>query len=169
MFFIWLLVVPASFLLAKAYFPARDLDWMNILILFSIMFLTMLLPIPFQNITISLERWITLTIFLQYGLFIEIIFIQIAMFFILFTEKSTLPITHKFFVNSTVFAFTSLLSGTIYHSLGGTIGSLDFSKVFYFGLIYAISYSLINNLLLKVYFHFNSHLFSFTSKGSLWD
>jgi two-component system, cell cycle response regulator len=169
MFFLWLLVVPASFLLAKASFPARELDWMNIVILFSIMFLTMLLPIQFQNITISLERWITLTIFLQYGLFIEIIFIQIAMFFILFAEKSTLPITHKFFVNSTVFAFTSLLSGTIYHALGGTIGSMDFSKVFYFGLIYAISYSLINNLLLKVYFYFNSHIFSLTSKGALWD
>src|SRR4029079_15196922 len=96
-------------------------------------------------------------------------FIQIAMFFILFTEKSTLPITHKFFVNSTVFAFTSLLSGTIYHALGGTIGSMDFSKVFYFGLIYAISYSLIDNLLLKVYFYFNSHIFSLTSKGALCD
>ncbi|WP_210468774.1 sensor domain-containing diguanylate cyclase [Sporosarcina sp. 6E9] len=169
MFCIWLLVVPASFLLAKAYFPAKELDWMNIVILLFIMFLTMLLPIHFENMTISLERWITLTIFLQYGLFVEIIFIQIAMFFILFTEKSTLPISHKFFVNSTIFAFTSLLSGTIYHALGGTIGSMDFSNVFYFGLIYAITYSLINNLLIKVYFHFNAHIFSLTSKGALWD
>ncbi|WP_172369025.1 GGDEF domain-containing protein [Sporosarcina jiandibaonis] len=168
-FSIWLLVVPITLYFAKMYFPSRELDWTNLVILFLIMFLTMLLPIQFQNMTISLERWITLTIFLQYGLFIEIIFIQIAMFLILFTEKSTLPITHKFFVNSGIFALTSLLSGAIYHSLGGTIGSMDFSKVFYFGLIYAISYSLINNLLLKVYFHFNSHIFSLTSKGALWD
>ena len=168
MFFIWLLVVPASFFLAKANFPARELDWMNILILFSIMFLTMLLPLQFQNMTISLERWITLTIFLQYGLFIEIIFIQIAMFFILFTEKSTLPITHKFFVNSTVFAFTSLLSGTIYHALGGTIGSMDFSKVFYFGLVYAISYSLINNLLFKGIFSFQfTYFFLVFERGAM--
>ena len=169
MFFIWLLVVPLSLYLAYLYFPARELDWMNVVILFSIMFFTMLIPLKFQNITISLERWITLTIFLQYGVFIEIITIQIAMLFILFTEKSTLPITHKFFVNSTVFAITSLASGTIYHALGGTIGSLNFVSVFYLGLLYAISYSLINNLLLKVYFHFNSHIFSLVSSGALWD
>ena len=169
MFFIWLLVVPLSFYLAYLYFPARELDWVNIVILFSIMFFTMLIPLQFQNMTISLERWITLTIFLQYGIFIEIIFIQVAMLFILFTEKSTLPITHKFFVNSTIFAITSLVSGSIYHALGGTIGSLSFTNVFYLGLVYAISYSLLNNILIKAYFHFSSHIFSLVSRGALWD
>ncbi len=132
MFFIWLLVVPLSFYLAYLYFPARELDWVNIVILFSIMFFTMLIPLQFQNMTISLERWITLTIFLQYGVFIEIIFIQVAMLFILFAEKSTLPITHKFFVNSTIFAITSLISGSIFHALGGTIGSLFFCECLLF-------------------------------------
>ena len=169
MFFVWLFVVPLSFFIAYMYFPARELDWMNIVILFSIMFLTMLIPLQFNNMTISLERWITLTIFLQYGIFIEIIVIQVAMFFILFTEKSTLPITHKFFVNSTIFAITSLVSGSIYHALGGTIGSLDFTNVFYLGLLYAISYSLLNNILIKAYFYFSSHIFSLVSRGALWD
>ena len=103
---------------------------MNLVILFSIMFLTMLVPLQFQNMTVSLERWITLAVFLQYGVFIELLFIQVAMLILLVSEKSTLPLTHKLFVNSTIFAITSLGSGSIFYAIGGTIGSWVFSKVF---------------------------------------
>lgn len=168
-FFIWLLIVPLGFFVAHSFFPSRELDWANILLLFAIMFLTMLLPLQFQTVTISLERWVTLTIFFQYGVFTELVFIQVAMFIILFTEKSSLPLTHKFFVNSTIFTILSIVSGFVFHYAGGTIGSLNFSDVFLFGLLYAASYSLLNNILLKVYFLFNARIYSLRSKGALWD
>lgn len=168
-FFVWLLVVPISAYIAYAYFPSRTLDWPNLLLLFGLMFLTMLLPLRFSNVTISLERWITFTIFFQYGVFAEFIFVQIAMIVLLFSEKSGLPITHKFLVNSTIFASISVVSGFVFHFAGGTVGSLDFSELFIFGFLYAIVYSFLNNLLLKLYFTFNSRTYSLHSEGALWD
>ena len=169
MFFVWLLVVPLGFFIAYTYFPSRELDWTNILILFAIMFLTMLIPLQFKTVTISLERWVTLTVFFQYGVFTELVFIQVAMFILLFTEKSALPLTHKFFVNSSIFVIISLVSGFVFHYAGGVIGTLDFSDIFLFGLLYAMSYSFLNSVLLKVYFYFNSRIFSLRSQGALWD
>lgn len=169
MFFIWILIFPLSTYIAYEYFPSRELDWENLLILFVIMLLTMLLPLQFKNVTISLERWITLTIFFQYGVFTEFVFIQVAMFIILFTDKSALPLTHKFFVNSTVFAIISIASGFVFHYAGGIIGTLNFSTIFFYGLLYAITYTVLNNVLLKIYFYFNSRVYSLRSQGAIWD
>lgn len=168
-FFVWLLVVPVSAYIAYSYFPSGPLDWSNLLLLFGLMFFTMLLPLRFSNVTISLERWITFTVFFQYGVFAEFIFVQLAMFVLLFSEKGGLPIIHKFLVNSTMFASISVVSGFIFHLAGGTIGSLDFSELFIFGFLYAIVYSVFNNLLLKLYFMFNSRAYSLHSEGALWD
>ena len=169
MFFIWILIFPLSIFIAYEYFPSGELDWPNLVILFVIMFFTMLLPLQFKTVTISLERWITLTIFFQYGVFTEFVFIQVAMFILLFTDKSALPITHKFFVNSTVFAIISIASGFVFHYAGGVIGTLYFSDIFFFGLLYAITYTVLNNILLKIYFHFNSRVYSLRSQGAIWD
>jgi len=155
--------------MAYTYFPSRELDWTNVIILFSIMLLIMLLPLQFQNVTISLERWLTLTIFFQYGVFAELLFIQLAVFIILFIEKTALPLTHKFFVNSTIFSIISVVSGFVFHYAGGVIGTLDFSDIFFFGLLYAFTYTVLNNLLLKIYFHFNWRVYSLRSKGAIWD
>lgn len=169
MFFIWLLVVPFSAYIAYSYFPSRAIDWSNLLLFFVLMFLTMLLPLRFSNVTISLERWITFTIFFQYGVFAEFIFIQLAMIVLLFSENSALPAKHKFLVNSTMFASISVVSGFVFHFAGGVIGSLDFSKLFIYGFLYAIIYSVSNNFLLKLYFLFNSRTYSLHSEGALWD
>lgn len=169
MFFIWLLIVPLSLYIAYTYFPSTELDWMNILLLFGVMCLTMLLPIRFENVTVSLERWITFTIFFQYGVFAEFLFIQVAVFILLFSDKGSLTVTHKFLANSTIFAIVSIVSGFVFHSFGGVVGSLDFLQVLLFGLLYAITYTFVNNVLLKIYFLLQSRSFSLYSKDALWD
>lgn len=166
---VWLFIFPVVFYIAYNYFPARPVDWVNILILFALMFLTMLLPIQIQNVSISLERWITLTIFLHYGMFVELIFVQIAMIILLFSEKTSLPLTHKFFVNSLMFSIASLVSASVYHFIGGSIHSLNFTQVFLFISIYALAHSLVNNLLLKLYFKTQKRSFSLFSKGAIGD
>lgn len=166
---VWLLVFPIVFFVAYQYFPIRTLDWTNILMLFAIMFLTMLLPIQIQNVSISLERWITLTIFLQYGVFVELVFVQFAVFFLLFSQKTSLPLSHKFFVNSIMFSVTSLVSGFVYYFAGGEVHSLSFTHVFFYSFIYATTYALVNNVLLKVYFSTHRRTYSLFSRGSIWD
>ena len=52
-FFVWMVIVPPGFLLAYNYFPSGELDWLNIAILFAILFLTMLMPLRLQSVSIS--------------------------------------------------------------------------------------------------------------------
>lgn len=169
MFFIWIIIVPPSLFIAYNYFPSRELDWLNISILFVILFLTIQLPLRFQNVSISLEHWITFAVFFHYGLFAEMVFIQLAMFILLFSEKSSLPSFYKFLVNSSMFAVVSIVSGSIFHFAGGKIGTLDFSNIFIFGLLYAISFTILNNVLLKLYFYLNSRSYSLFTKEARWD
>ena len=169
MFAIWLFIFPLSLYMAYVYFPSNELDWMNILLLFGVMFVTMLLPIRFENLSISLERWVTFTIFFQYGVFTEFVFTQVAMFILLFSDKGSLTTSHKFFVNSSVFAVVSIVSGFTFHSVGGVVGSYNFAEVFLLGLLYAVTYTVMNSVLLKIYFSFHSIEFSLYSKDALWD
>lgn len=169
LFFIWLVVFPFSCYAAHFYFPTAELDWMNIVLLLIVMFFTLLLPTRLQKVTISLERLVTFTVFFQYGVLAELIFAQIAVVIFLFSDKSSLPSLHKFFVNSTVVAIVSIISGFVFYAVGGTVGSLDFSTVFFAGYLYAFVNTTSNNLLLKIYFYFKSWSYSLYSKSTLWD
>jgi len=131
--------------------------------------MTMTIPLQLKNITVYLERWITFTVFFQYGLFAELAFTQIAMLLLLFGRKSDIPIVHRFFVNSMIFIPVSLASGALFHFAGGEIGSTDFSNICLFGIIYAISYTLINSVLMQLYLYFELGTYSYKEKFVVWD
>lgn len=165
----WMGIVPLGIFLALTLFPSREIEWLNLIILFALLFVTLTMPLQLKNITISFERWITFTIFFQYGVFAELAFTQIAMLILVFSQKSDLPLAHRFFVNSIIFTLISLASGTLFHYAGGVIGSTDFSNICLFGLIYAISYSMINSVLMQVYLYFELGVYSFKEKFVVWD
>jgi len=165
----WLVIVPPGIYLAFTLFPSIEVEWLNMSILFALLFVTMTMPLQLENITVSFERWITFTIFFQYGVFAELAFTQIAMLILVLSQKSDLPLMHRFFVNSLIFTLISLASGTLFHYAGGVIGSADFLNICLFGLIYAISYSLINSVLMQVYLYFELGIYSFKEKFVVWD
>jgi len=149
--------------------PAKDVDWLTIFLYFVILVLTMMLPMRLSNVTISLERWITFTVFFQYGLFAELIFMQIAMILLLFTGKTSTPIFQRFLINSSMFTVVSISSAVVFHAVGGKIGMLDFSAVVLFGAIYAITYMLMNSIMLKLFFKMMSGKYTVWSRGTAWD
>ncbi|CAM3109502.1 GGDEF domain-containing protein [Filibacter tadaridae] len=168
-FFAWLLIVPLGVYNAYSYSPSLPIDWENVIFLFAILFITMFLPFKFQNVMISLERWITFTIFFQYGLFTELIFTQLAMFLLLFGSKTDTPALHRFFINSLIFTLVSFISGYIFHYMGGVIGSLDFFHISLFGLLYAVSYTVLNSIIMQLYLYFEFGVFTFWEKHIAWD
>lgn len=168
-FILWLIVVPLGFFLARNYYQSPEINWLNLLILFALLVITMTVPLKLNEMSVSLERWITFTVFFQYGVFAEMLFTQIAMFLLLFTRKSDLPPVYRFLVNSLIFTPVSLLSATIFHYAGGVTGSLDFVSICFFGLIYAISYSVLNSLIMQVYLAFETGMFTIREKYIVWD
>lgn len=166
---VWLIVFPIVTYIAYTSFPISEIDWLYVFLLCLIMCMMMLLPIQIGEISITLERWITLAIFLQYGMFTEFVFSQIAMLILLFSVKTSLPISHKFFMNSIIFSITSLVSAWSFTFLGGEIYSTNFAHVVQYGFLYAAIYSFVNSVLLKFYFKLNGQSFSLFSKGAVWD
>lgn len=165
----WIVIVPPGIFFAFTSFPSIEIEWLNLGVLFALLFVTMTMPLQLKNITVSFERWITFTIFFQYGVFAELIFTQIAMLILVFSQKSDLPPMHRFFVNSLIFTLISLASGTLFHYAGGVIGSTDFLNICIFGLIYATSYSLINSVLMQIYLYLELGIYSFKEKFIVWD
>ncbi|WP_438311202.1 sensor domain-containing diguanylate cyclase [Sporosarcina sp. FA9] len=166
---IWLLIFPPGIFIAYNYFPSAPLEFMNIALLFLLLFFTMLLPLQIQKITITLEKLITFVIFFQYGLFTEILFIQLATLILLFSRGTITPIFERFFFNSIMFIFTSFGSAIVFHFLGGSIGMTDFSKLFIVGIVYVCVNTLLNNLILKAFFYLKGMGYSLLSKGAIWD
>lgn len=167
--FTWIAIVPSGFYFAFHYMPAKDINWITIFLYFVILIITMMLPMRLSNITISLERWITFTVFFQYGLFAEVIFMQMAMILLLFTGKTSTPTFQRFLINSSMFTIVSISSALVFHTVGGEIGSVDFSSIVLFGVIYAITYMLMNSILLKLFFTMMSQKFTIRSRGTVWD
>lgn len=166
---LWVVIFPLVSYISYSSFLINKINWTNLILLFALLLIMMLLPIKFRNVSVSFERWITFTIFFQYGLFVEFVFIQAAMFFLLFAEKSSLPINHKFFVNSIIFSITSFVSAYIFYASGGTIDALKFKETIMYALLYAVIYTIVNNLLLKIYFALNKRTYSLYSKEATWD
>lgn len=166
---LWILIVPISFYIAYHYFPNTDIHISNVIILMMIVFLIMLVPITLDNVSISLERFITFAVFLQYGAFAEMLFSQIAMLILLFTERSSFPLSFKFFVNSTLFALVSMISAFVFHVTGGVIDSQNFAYLFVFAFIYATANTGSNNLLLHFYLKTLNIQHSLFSKAAKWD
>lgn len=166
---IWSLTFPIVAYIAYHFFPITDIDWLYIVSLLFIMCATMLLPVQFEEVSITLERWIIIAVFLQYGMFAEFIFIQIAMFTLSFSAKTSLPMSHRFFTNSIIFSLTSLISAFVFTLVGGTNDLTHFSDVIFYGFIYASTYTFVNNALLKVYFKLDGQSYSLFSKGAMWD
>ncbi|WP_186668535.1 GGDEF domain-containing protein [Sporosarcina sp. BP05] len=166
---IWLVIVPAGTFLAFILFPSKEIDWLNLAILFVLLVVTMKMPLRVKTITVSLERWITFTIFFQYGLFAEFAFTQIAMIILLFSRKSDLPIVQRFAVNSMIFTLVSLASGALFHFAGGVVGTTDFLTICLFGLLYATSYTVINSVLMQLYLYLEIGKDSIKEKFVVWD
>lgn len=166
---IWIVVVIPGLFFAYMYFPSRELDWLNILILFAILFVTMLLPLQVKEVDVPLDKWVILTVFLQYGVWAELVFVQLAILVLVLTNKSTTPKLYRFLFNSLIFVIISIMSGLVFHLAGGQIGSVEFKSVIFYALLYAATYSFLNNVLLKFYFHVNNQKFSLVSEGAIAD
>lgn len=168
-FLIWIVTIPISLHIAVTYFPSNQFDWVNIGFLSVILLGTMLLPIKIQDVNISLERWLTFTVFLQYGVFAELVFMQVALLILLIGSKSTMPFLSRLFFNSSMFAAISIISGGVFHLAGGEIGSRDLSSILLYGLLYAATYAFFNNIILKIYFQTMDKNFSLVKIEAQWD
>lgn len=164
-FLIWILLVPAgTWFIYKTYPPNFSGQWIDIFAFLLLTCVVATMPIVINEMFVFLIQWVALATFLRFGLFVEIIFAQIAVIVLLIKlrilskgELFRLP------VNLNMFFLVSVSSGLVYYMLGGQTGpNFDFDiKSLWLAFLYAaVSYSMN-----QIIFSFNLY-FIYKSKES---
>lgn len=166
---LWLFIVPTVFYVAYQFYPANDIAFWNLLLLAFVLLAIMNLPIAWQHVSITLERWVVFTVFFQYGILAEMAFMQIAMIILLFSLKSSTPKLLRYTFNSIIFVLTSLLSSLVYYAVGGSLEYMSFSTFIIAGLFFASVYSLLNSLWLIAFFRLFKQKTGKMGKIIAWD
>lgn len=168
-FFVWLFLVPPCIYIAMNHFPAATLDWFNIAVLFGVLLVTVFIPLRVGDTMVSLERWVIFAVFLQYGFFTQLIFVQFALVFLLHRPKRVVPKLHRFFVRSSMHTVIGLVSASVFHLSGGSLGMLEFSRLLVFASLYAGVYTAVHHLVASILSRLGIRSFTFTGEVALWD
>ncbi|MEH7129903.1 sensor domain-containing diguanylate cyclase [Neobacillus drentensis] len=143
----WILFVPVgTWLIYKAYPPTLSGNWLDIFAFLLLTCVVATMPIVINEMFIFLIQWVALATFLQFGLFVEIIFAQIAVVVLLLKmrilRKGEL---YRLPVNLNMFFSVSATSGMVYYLLGGQAGpNFEYdTKSLWLAILYAVvSYSM---------------------------
>ncbi|WP_342505315.1 sensor domain-containing diguanylate cyclase [Sporosarcina sp. FSL K6-2383] len=150
-FIMWILVVPPGMYMIFVNYPPVQVDWLTVVVFSILSFLAVYYPIKRNESPIFLVTWLTIPAFLMYGLFVEIIVMQLAILATLFNKSSSLSLLLRFFFNSTLFFILSVLAAIAFYAVGGEVNSLEFWPVLVSIAAYQIVHTFINDIALRIY------------------
>ena len=166
---LWLLFVPPGLFLVYRHFPPPEIPAIEILAFTALAVFTALMPLIINGTPMYLVQWVTIAVFLKYGIFAEILLSQITMIVLLFRSRSVDPRSVRFPFNSFMFFVLSTIAGFTFLFAGGQVGSFDLTHVFYFGVIYQLVYILANHFFLYFYNILLGTRKPFLSLDTIWD
>ncbi|KAA0965341.1 diguanylate cyclase [Sporosarcina sp. ANT_H38] len=168
-FILWLFTVPLGLIYVFLNYPPGQVNWINIVVFTVFGFLTVYYPIFRNGTPVFLVLWVTVPVFLMHGIFIEMIVMQIAILANIFSLSNKLPSLQRFFINSTLFFFLSIIAAIAFGLAGGEIGSIDFWPVFIAVFCYQVVHTVFNDFVLKLLAVYKGVDSRFFSKGLLLD
>lgn len=149
--FAWLLVVPVGIWVTyEVYPPSIQGSIADVLAFLLLTAVVASMPMVVNNTPIFLIQWVSMAVFLTYGLFVEMILIQISVVVLLLRLRLQKADIYKFPLNSLMFFIVSLLSGLLFYALGGSHGA-DFANepfIIVLGILYGLCNFAINTILL---------------------
>ena len=140
--FSWLLVVPVGLWLTyQVYPPPPDLSVWEVFTFLLLMSVVAAMPMVVNNTPIFLIQWVSLAVFLTYGIFVEMVLMQISVLILLMRLRVQKSDVYRFPLNSLMFFIVSLVSGLVFYALGGTHGEhlTDDPYTYFLGTVYGIS------------------------------
>ncbi|MBO1914384.1 hypothetical protein J4G37_57385, partial [Microvirga sp. 3-52] len=100
-----------------------------------------------------LIMWVTIPVFLKYGIIAEIIVMQLSVLAILFAFNNSISLLNRFLLNSTLFFVLSIVSAAVFTLVGGEIGLLDFWPLIIVVFCYQFSHVSVRDLVFKIDAH----------------
>lgn len=149
--FAWLLVVPTAIWLTYQIYPPAAVEFKLDLVAFLVlMAVVAAMPMVVNNTPIFLIQWVSLAVFLTYGIFIEIILMQISLMVLLMRLRIPKSDAYRYPLNSLMFFVVSLSSGLLFYALGGTHGANFANDPYnlFLGTIYGVSNYAFNQVIM---------------------
>lgn len=137
---LWLLIIPPVMIYLAINHAPQEINWLYVGMITLFAFLTVLFPVKLQGRPILLLVWITVPVFLKYGLFIEIIITQIALLAKgIYHRKDQDNIEQMLFSSILFFALSFMAAGAFY-IVGGELGLMSFWPLIFSIAIYQITH-----------------------------
>lgn len=169
----WALIVPLGLWLVYQYYPPHisgmEIDLIGFI---TLALIGAVMPMVINNTPISVVEWGLVAVFLQFGLFVEMVVAQIAITILLVRIRVGKSTAFRYPLNSLMFFAISLISGIVYLKLGGAFGIelIESPKYLVIAVIYSIVHFLVNQIFITV-----NHIYvyrrkrQFFGKDFQWD
>ncbi len=166
---LWTLIVPAGLVVVYNFFPPSVADPWNLMAYILFFVLMSLMPMNINGASTFLVQWVTVALFLKYGIFIEMLVSQLSMFIVLYRSRTNEAQSLRIPFNSLMFFLISLIAGLAFVAAGGQIGSLELSHVILYGLVFQVVSLLSNQIIFQVYDRISGNHSKFFSIDAIWD
>lgn len=120
---IWLLIFPSGLWITYQLYPPHIFGQeMDISVFLILAFFVAASPMVINGSPIFLIQWVAWAVFLTFGLFVEVILVQLTLLVLFARVRISKEQLFRIPLNSIMFLFVSFLSGAIYYYLGGQSG-----------------------------------------------
>ncbi len=148
---LWLLTVPPGLVYIFFNYSPVQVNWMHIALFILFGSLTAYYPIVRNGTPMFLVLWVTVPAFLMYGLLIELVVMQITVIAVTLIFPGKQPLIRRFFINSTLFFFLSIIAALVFYLAGGELGSVNLWPVIIATFCYHFVHTVFNDIVLKLF------------------
>lgn len=166
---LWALIVPPGLYLIYQYYPPPSISYTDAAAYLLFFVLACLLPMNINGVPTYLVQWLTVAVFLKFGLFAEVVLSQITMMIVILRLRTSESLSIRIPFNSMMFFAISTLAGLTFLFAGGEVGSLDLRHILLFGLLFQIVSVVSNQVILYFYVMILREHKDFFSKDTIWD
>jgi diguanylate cyclase (GGDEF)-like protein len=155
-FLVWILLVPAGMWFTYITYPPQFSGrWVDILAFLLLTSFVATMPMVINKTPVFLIQWVALATFLSFGLFVEMVFAQIAVLVLLVKLRVQKDHYFRYPLNFIMFFIVSFVAGFLYYLLGGQTG-IDIVKnpnTLWLAVFYGISYYILNQIIHSFYLY----------------
>lgn len=169
-FIAWIAIMPLSiYAIYREFPPTADIDWTLLIGMTLLSLVTAYWPANINGVPYFLIQWVSLAVFLRFGLFIEIIVFQISMFPFIYRLKLPRQELYRMPWNSIMFLLVSFISGFAFLKFGGEIHTHDIKDIIGYGFLYIMVNITANHILLKLSGLLLGNRSPFFTMEDVWD
>lgn len=165
----WLLVIPFGTYLVYQYAPSRQIEWDTYISFLLLVLLITLFPIFIGRTTLFLVQWVSLAVFLNYGILAELILMQLCLMPLVYRMKKGIVDFDRIIYSSFIFFVISVVCGLLVHALGFNFGTLVIQEVVLFAGIYTICVFILNQFILYMWEYITGEKCKFLKADLKWD